>query len=282
MKDGLTAAAKDYDRIQGALEYIAEHQREQPSLERLAKAAGMSPAHFQRTFTKWVGVSPKQFVSYMSLGRAKDELARKLPVMTAAYRASLSGSGRLHDLFVSIERMTPGEYKNGGAGLSIRYSTADSAFGRYIVASTPRGVCYLYFFDGSEAQAIRKLKAKWPRAAFEKKADASHQQIARFFARHLKRGERITLHLAGTPFQLKVWEALLSIPSGAVVPYASVAKGAGKPLAVRAAASAVGDNPVCYLIPCHRVIRGTGAMGNYGGGVARKAGMLGWEACQAD
>jgi AraC family transcriptional regulator of adaptative response/methylated-DNA-[protein]-cysteine methyltransferase len=279
-------AMTDYEKIEGALHYIESlgtpTERNEPSLADLAKASSMSPTHFQKTFTKWVGISPKQFMQYVKIERAKKILAeQKVPLASAAYRAGLSGTGRLHDLFLRIERMTPGEYAQNGEGLLVEYSFQDSLFGKYIVAATDRGICWLRFIQGSRDEEEAFLKKQWPRAVFKKKEAVSHIQVQRFFTKNLKKGERITLHLRGTPFQTKVWEALLQIPEGKLIAYADVAISAGNKKAIRAAASAVGDNPICYLIPCHRVIRGTGAIGQYSGGQGRKIAMIGSEASGA-
>ncbi|WP_310396623.1 methylated-DNA--[protein]-cysteine S-methyltransferase [Hymenobacter sp.] len=271
----------DYQRIAAALAYAGANFQDQPSLEQLAEHAHWSPFHFQRKFQEWAGVSPKKFLQYLSLAHAKRLLRQHASVAEAAYETGLSGTGRLHDLFVTLEAMTPGEYRHGGAALAIAYSFGESPFGRYLVASTATGICKLAFVD-DEDLAVAALRQEWPHANLIAADTALHAQVARFFARDFTPADRLHLHLKGTPFQLKIWESLLRIPEGELRTYAQLADAAGSGSAVRAAGTAIGANPVGYLIPCHRVIRQTGALGQYRWGSVRKAALLGWEAARVE
>lgn len=270
----------DYERIKKAIEYIQANFRQQPDLDALAKEVYLSPFHFQRLFKDWAGVSPKKFLQYISLQHAK-KLLRQHTVSDTAYETGLSGSSRLHDLFINIEGMTPGEYKNGGEQLRINYSFAESPFGNIIVASTTKGICHLAFAD-DEKDALQQFESQFPKAAFRQVVDTIQQNALFIFTQDWKNLSKIKLHLKGTPFQIKVWEALLKIPMGDVSTYSSLASGIGNPNASRAVGTAVGDNPVAFLIPCHRVIRSTGEFGNYHWGSTRKTAMLGWEAAKTN
>jgi AraC family transcriptional regulator of adaptative response/methylated-DNA-[protein]-cysteine methyltransferase len=270
----------DYERIAAALTFASTHFQRQPSLEELAAQAYWSPFHFQRKFQEWAGVSPKKFLQYLSLDYAKKLLRQHASVAEVAHETGLSGTGRLHDLFVTLEAMTPGEYRHGGTALAIRYSFGESPFGRYLVASTAKGICKLVFVEDEQA-ALTELRQEWPNALLTQTETASHVQVARFFAHDFSPSDRLHLHLKGTAFQLKIWESLLRIPEGALRTYAQVAAAAESSAAVRAAGTAIGANPVGYLIPCHRVIRGTGELGQYRWGATRKAALVGWEAAHA-
>jgi len=270
----------DYQRIEAALTYAQAHFQAQPNLEELARQAHWSPFHFQRKFQEWAGVSPKKFLQYLSLDRAKHLLRQHASVAEAADEAGLSGTGRLHDLFVTLEAMTPGEYRHGGAALTIAYSFGESPFGSYLVASTAKGICKLVFVDDAET-ALNELHQEWPNATFVATETAAHALVARFFARSFAPTDRLHLHLKGTAFQLKIWGALLRIPEGALRTYSQLAVAAENGAAVRASGTAIGANPVGYLIPCHRVIRGNGELGQYRWGATRKAALVGWEAAQA-
>jgi AraC family transcriptional regulator of adaptative response/methylated-DNA-[protein]-cysteine methyltransferase len=270
----------DFERIQKAIEFIHTHFQQQPDLDEIAKEVYLSPFHFQRLFKDWAGVSPKKFLQYTSLQHAK-KLLEHHTVTDTAYETGLSGSGRLHDLFINIEGMTPGEYKNGGEQLHINYSFAESPFGNIIVASTAKGVCHLAFAD-DEQFALQQLQAQFPKAKFKQVVDTIQQNALFIFTQDWKNLSQIKLHLKGTPFQLKVWEALLKIPMGDVSTYSLIANHINNPKASRAVGSAVGDNPVAFLIPCHRVIRSTGAFGQYHWGSIRKIAMIGWEAAKAN
>jgi AraC family transcriptional regulator of adaptative response/methylated-DNA-[protein]-cysteine methyltransferase len=230
--------------------------------------------HFSRQFRRWAGLSPTRYLRTLSLTAAKRELNERESVLTAAWAAGLSGGGRLHDLFVQFDAVTPGEYKAGGAGMSLRYGFADSPFGRIIAAQSPRGLAYLAFVDGGDALALMELSSRWPRASLERD-DASAAQIAHqaFSAR----GGRILVAPVGTNFQVKVWQALLELGSRGPTSYGELAAAIGSPGASRAVGQAVGANPVAWLIPCHRVLRRDGALGGYHWGVERKRAMLAWE-----
>ena len=272
----------DYQRIAAALAYLGTHFQEQPGLDELAAQAHWSPFHFQRKFQAWAGVSPKKFLQYLSVGHAKRLLQQHASVAEAAHDTGLSGTGRLHDLFVTLEAMTPGEYRHGGAALTIAYSFGDSPFGRYLAAATNKGICWLEFVETDDAAAVAALRQEWPGAALVAQATAAHAQVARFFARDFGAADRLHLHLKGRAFQLKIWEALLRIPEGGRRTYAQLAAAAGHGAAVRAAGTATGANPVGYLIPCHRVIRQTGELGQYRWGAVRKAALLGWETARVE
>ena len=271
----------DYQRIEQAIRFIRENFQDQPDLDEIARQIHLSPFHFQRLFKEWAGVSPKKFLQYLTVEHAKQLLAQKQhTVFDAAYETGLSGTGRLHDLFVNIEGMTPGEYKNGGEDLSIRYSTQQCRFGKYIVASTGKGICNLSFFDGTTTSAVSMLKAYWPNAKLVAGTDSNQQKVIAFFNNSTDNDSAIKLHLKGTPFQLKVWHALLHIPEGDVSAYGNIAQHIHQPSASRAVGTAIGSNPVGYIIPCHRVIKNIGETGGYRWGATRKKAMLAWEACQ--
>lgn len=276
------ADARTYERIARAIGYINDNFQNQPSLDQMAAAAGLSRYHFQRLFSQWVGVSPKKFTQYLSLEYAKNLLKNKrATLLDAAYATGLSGTSRLHDLFVSIEHMTPGEYKNGGEDLQINYCFADSPFGRLIVASTPKGVCHMAFED-NETDARKCLEHRFPNASYQQVVDQFQQNALFIFQKDWSELETVRLHLKGSAFQLKVWECLLKIPSGRVATYGDVARSIGKPYASRAVGTAIGENPVAFLIPCHRVIRANGHIGGYRWGPTRKSVILGWEAAAAN
>ena len=268
----------DYERIKKAIEFIRSNFQQQPDLDAVAKEVYLSPFHFQRLFKDWAGVSPKKFLQYISLQHAK-KLLQKHSVSDAAYETGLSGSSRLHDLFISIEGMTPGEYKNGGEQLQINYSFAETPFGNIIVASTAKGICHLAFAD-DERRALKELQSQFPKARFKQVVDTIQQNALFIFTQDWKDLSKIKLHLKGTPFQIKVWEALLKIPMGDVSTYSGIANTINNPNASRAVGTAIGDNPVAFLIPCHRVIRSTGDFGQYHWGSIRKTAMIGWEAAK--
>lgn len=272
----------NYQRIAEAIEYFRGHFRDQPSLEEAAAHIHLSPFHFQRIFREWAGVTPKQFLQYISVEHAK-ELLRKdsATLFDAALETGLSGTGRLHDLFMKVEGMTPGEYKSGGSGLTIHYSFAESPFGNLIVASTFKGICYMAFVDQGREVALAELLDHFPNATFQQLTDTIQQEALYIFTKDWSRLGEIRLHLKGTPFQLKVWETLLKIPMGAVATYSSIAATLQKAGAARAVGSAVAGNPVAFLIPCHRVIKAGGEFGSYHWGSNRKAAMLGWEIARA-
>lgn len=272
----------DYDRIERAIEFLQVRRSAQPTLREVAREVGLSEFHFQRLFRRWAGLSPKRFLQFQTVEHAKQLLERSKNLLDVSYGAGLSGPGRLHDLFVALEAMTPGEYRAKGAGLTIEYGIHPSPFGPCLLAATERGICHLSFVKRSAGAPLRELKREWPRAELRANPGRTGPLAERIFspARNGRR-EPLSVLVRGTNFQIQVWRALLHIPRGAVVSYEDLAAVAGRPRAVRAAASAVANNPVAYLIPCHRVIRKTGAFGNYGGGPERKRAMLAWEAGSA-
>ncbi|MDT7827509.1 methylated-DNA--[protein]-cysteine S-methyltransferase [Pricia sp. S334] len=313
----------DFKRIARAIAYIKTHYKSRPSLGEIAEYLHMSSYHFQRMFTDWAGVSPKKFIQYLSIGYAKRLLQDKQATLfDTALETGLSGTGRLHDLFVNIEGMTPGEFKSGGENLSINYSFAESPFGNIIVASTSKGICHMAFYgDGendlsgnnskgrgknlagtcndtwaseddherrgdrqddqkSKDAALLQLQKRFPNANYRQVVDSIQQNALFIFQHDWSQLDQIKLHLNATPFQLKVWEALLKIPMGDVSTYGTIAKEIGKPKASRAVGTAIGTNPVAFLIPCHRVIRASGNLGGYMWGDTRKSALIGWEAAR--
>jgi AraC family transcriptional regulator of adaptative response/methylated-DNA-[protein]-cysteine methyltransferase len=267
----------NYERIAEAIEFIQQNYKDQPTLDEIAKKVNLSPFHFQRLFTDWAGVSPKKFLQFISVQHAKQMLGNNhATLFDTASEAGLSGTGRLHDLFVKIEGMTPGEYKNKGENLIINYSFSDSHFGRILVASTNKGICYMGFSDDDEI-AFSELENRFPKAKFLEQSDAIQQNALKIYSEGWTEINKIKLHLKGTDFQLKVWEALLKIPTGRLSTYGELAAKIEKPKAARAVGSAIGSNPIAYLIPCHRVIQATGAFGGYMWGTTRKMAIIGWE-----
>ncbi|MEN0055835.1 MAG: methylated-DNA--[protein]-cysteine S-methyltransferase [Mucilaginibacter sp.] len=268
----------NYQRIAEAINYIKLNFKSQPNLDDVAEKVNLSPFHFQRLFTDWAGISPKKFLQYLSLDYAKGILKDKQATLfDTAFETGLSGTGRLHDLFVNIEGMTPAEYKNGGKELHINYSFAETPFGNIIVASTPKGICYMAFADDREA-AFNQLEYQFPNAVYEQVVDVAQQDALHIFKKDWSELSTIKLHLKGTNFQLKVWEALLKIPMGQLSTYSDISKQILQPNASRAVGSAIGANPVAFLIPCHRVIKSTGEFGGYHWGPTRKSAIIGWEA----
>lgn len=270
----------NYERIPAAIRFIEENRHEQPKLEVVAEHVNMSPFHFQRIFQEWAGITPKHFLQYLNVEYAKYILQKThASLLDTAYEVGLSGTGRLHDLFVNIEGMTPGEYKNGGENLSINYSFAESPFGEIFVASTSKGICCMEFADNHEI-AFDSLLQKFPNATFSQIVDKIQQNALFIFTQDWSKLKEIKLHLKGTDFQLKVWDALLKIPMGGLTTYGDIATEINNPKACRAVGTAIGENPVAFLIPCHRVIRSSGALGNYHWGEIRKTAIIGWEAAK--
>ncbi|WP_243295222.1 bifunctional transcriptional activator/DNA repair enzyme AdaA [Geothrix mesophila] len=272
-------ANSDYSRVERAIRFLADHAEEQPSLERVAEEVGLSPFHFQRLFQRWAGVSPKRFLQVLTLAEAKRMLAESRSLLDVSHAVGLSGPGRLHDLFLRLERMTPGEYKAQAGGLTIHWGVAETPFGPALFAALDRGLCGLAFLgeDGQDG-ALAELRARWPGARLER-GDALIQPYAEAFEAHMRDGggRPLSLVLKGTPFQLRTWEALLRVPPGQAVSYRDLATLSGAPGAVRAVGTAVGQNPIAWLIPCHRVIQATGALGQYHWGAPRKQAILAFE-----
>jgi AraC family transcriptional regulator, regulatory protein of adaptative response / methylated-DNA-[protein]-cysteine methyltransferase len=280
----LTQASLDYQRIERAIRYLQAHFLEQPDLATVARAAHLSEYHFQRLFSRWAGISPKRFLQFLTLEHAKRQLAESKAVLTAALDSGLSGPGRLHDLFVAVEAVTPGEFKSRGAGLRIEYGFHPTRFGPCLLGLTQRGICWLSFVsDPGNRAALQELKSHWCGATFAEQPDATGPVAKRIFPGHGGRQQSpLSLLLIGTNFQIKVWRALLAIPAGAVVSYEAIGARIGAPSAARAIGSAVGQNAVAYLIPCHRVIRKSGLPGGYRWGEERKRAMLAWEAARME
>ena len=267
----------DFGRIKKAIEFITANYKVQPGLDEVAEHVHLSPYHFQRMFTEWAGVSPKRFLQYISIGHAKSLIEHSQATLSdTAYEVGLSGTGRLHDLFVKIEGMTPGEYKNGGESLDINYSFAGTVFGTVLIASTAKGVCYLSFVE-DEPQSLNELFGAFPKARYNNTPDNVQQLALSALKSDFSGNDEIRLHVKGTNFQLKVWEALLKIPSGNLSTYGQIANAIDSPRAGRAVGTAVAGNPVGYLIPCHRVIRSTGVIGQYHWGKTLKTAIIGWE-----
>lgn len=275
---------RDYDRIEQAVRYVQAHRHEQPSIETLAQHVGLSPYHFIRLFKRWAGITPKRFLQLLTLEYAKEQLAESHSLLETAFDAGLSGTGRLHDLFVTVDAVTPGEFKRQGEGLVIQYGLHATPFGYCFLAVTERGVCALYFIehDGLDS-AVAELAAAWPEAMLIEDPEAT-----RFYADAMvavASGEAvqpIPLLMRGTNFQVKVWQALLRVPPGQLIAYEDLAALIGQPTATRAVASAVARNRIGFLIPCHRVLRKSGLIGGYRWGPARNAALLAWEAARAD
>jgi len=274
----LQQASLDYQRIARALAYLRAHYREQPDLAEVAGQFGLSESHFQRLFTRWAGISPKRFIQYLTVEHAKAMMAGQSSLLELSADAGLSGPGRLHDLFVNLEGLSPGEYRKQAAGMNISWGQVDTPFGKATLAFTPRGVCHLAFSD--DPDPLQKLVGSWPRATLTEKPNEAQKLAHRIFE-HAKAGHPVSAWVVGTNFQLQVWRALLGIPSGSVRNYRQVAEQLGRPSAARAVGTAIAANPIGYLIPCHRVLRGTGDIGEYHWGSERKAAMVAWEAAQS-
>ena len=267
----------NFDRVSQAIAFIQNNAQSQPNLDAVAEHVGLSPHHFQRMFSDWAGTSPKKFLQFLNVSHAKELLKQpNMTVQNAALETGLSGASRLHDLFINIEGMSPGEYRNGGEHLTIHYSFAHTPFGTVLVASTTKGICHMAFCT-DEKVALAALKHEFPKAHYLLTLDDIQQNALLIFSYEWHELHPIKLHLKGTDFQLKVWSSLLRIPLGELTSYGELAAHIGQPKAARAVGSAIASNAIAYLIPCHRVIQASGALGNYRWDAPRKAAMIGWE-----
>lgn len=267
----------NYDRIELAIEFLAKNRLKQPSLREVAKAVGLSEFHFQRIFKKWAGVSPKNLLQYLTLENAKKRLLKQEDILSTSLEMGLSGPSRLHDLFVKIEGMTPGEYKRLGKGLTLQYGLIETPFGPALIAASKRSVCHFHFMTTNKTEALRSLKARWPLSAL-----VENQKLADTLCKEIfLKSKATTIQTIGSPFQLKVWEALLRIPEGRVATYEQVARLIGEPQSARAVGSAIASNEVALLIPCHRVIKANGLVGEYRWGEMKKKSVLCYEALTA-
>ncbi|MCU4582717.1 methylated-DNA--[protein]-cysteine S-methyltransferase [Acinetobacter gyllenbergii] len=276
----MSSQQRNYERIAQAIQYIQQNFQQQPQLDEVAAHIHLSPAHFQRLFSEWVGTSPKKFLQYISVEHAKKILKQEQgSIFDATFATGLSSTSRLHDLFIQIEGMTPAEYKHGGQSLTIHYQFAETLFGEVLIASTHKGICALSFVD-NRADALQQLTAQFPQAVIIEQSDAFQHSALTLFQKEQPQLAEIKLHLKGTGFQLKVWQSLLKIPMGQLSTYGALAKAIEHPNAARAVGTAIGSNPVAFLIPCHRVIQSTGAFGGYEWGTLRKTALIGWEGAQ--
>ena len=273
---------EDYLRIEQAILYLEKNAHSQPELSEIASAVGLSEYHFQRLFTRWAGISPKRFLQFVTRENAKELLDRSENLLDTTLQVGLSSLGRLHDLFVTTEAVTPGEYKSRGAGLTIRYGLHATPFGKCLIGVTERGICQFGFIQTSEAEALDELVKYWKQARMIEDYKATAPLIEPIFDLSRREETALHLHLRGTNFQIKVWEALLQVSPGSVTTYEQVAKKIGHPAATRAVGNAVAHNPIAVLIPCHRVIRKLGEFGNYRYGTARKKALLASEFATMD
>lgn len=276
-------SANDYQRIEQAIRFLDVNARRQPELGEIAASVGLSEFHFQRLFQRWAGVSPKRFLQFQTAQEAKRVLRQSGDLLDASFHSGLSGPGRLHDLIVNVDAVTPGEYKRGGAGLAISWGVHASPFGDCLLGVTARGVCALEFLQPESAEGgLARLRSRWEYAEFVHAPQLTAPVAERIFGVHRPLQAPLSVLVKGTNFQIKVWEALLRVPAGAVTTYARLADRVGRPRAARAVGSAVAANPIAYLIPCHRVIRNTGAFGEYRWGALRKRVLLAAELAQAE
>jgi AraC family transcriptional regulator, regulatory protein of adaptative response / methylated-DNA-[protein]-cysteine methyltransferase len=283
LETDITPTGGDYETVRRVIEKISLDYRDQPSLETLAAEVGQTPTALQKLFTRWAGLSPKAFLQAVTLDHARRLLDQGMPLLETALEVGMSGPGRLHDLFVTHEAMSPGDYKSRGAGLLMRYGFHVSPFGIALVMTTDRGLAGLAFCDpGGEREALADMTGRWPNAACVEDHAATAPYAARIFDPGRWRGEEpLRVVLIGTDFQVRVWEALLRIPLGRAKPYSAIAAEIGAPKASRAVGAAIGANPVSFVVPCHRAVGKSGALTGYHWGLTRKRAMLGWEAGQA-
>ncbi|NPU11770.1 methylated-DNA--[protein]-cysteine S-methyltransferase [Bradyrhizobium sp. 83002] len=277
-----SAALRDYDAVRRAIAFISEHWRRQPTIEDMADAASLTPDELHHLFRRWAGLTPKAFMQALTLDHAKGLLKGSASVLDAALDSGLSGPGRLHDLFVTHEAMSPGEWKTGGAGTTLRYGFHPCPFGMALVMATPRGLAGLAFADpGEEASALADMKSRWPRADYIEDVPGTAGLAQRIFDKGMWRPDQpLRVVLIGTDFEVRVWETLLKIPMGRAVCYSDIATRLESPKASRAVGAAVGKNPISFVVPCHRALGKTGALTGYHWGLTRKQAMIGWEAGQ--
>jgi len=274
----ITQQQLDYQRIQQAIEYLVENFKQQPELKEVASHVHLSPHHFQRLFTEWAGVSPKKFLQFLTVDYLKQRIQDSQNVAELANMAGLSSPSRVHDLFVNIEGVTPATFKNKGVGLVIHYGYHDTPFGNCFLAATDKGICGITFLQGAnQLEEFALFAKKWSFATLIKDTTVTQPYIDQIFNAREAKKQEIQVLVQGTPFQIKVWEALLQIPAGKVTTYQYIAESIDKPKAVRAVGTAIGKNPIGYLIPCHRVIRKEGKLGHYRWGSGRKKAIIGWE-----
>jgi AraC family transcriptional regulator of adaptative response/methylated-DNA-[protein]-cysteine methyltransferase len=275
MKDSL-----NYNRVESAIQYLSKHMKDQPTLEDIAAHVNLSPFHFQRIFTEWAGISPKKFLQFLTVEELKKELLKTKSLSEAADRVGLSAQSRVYDLFVTLEAVTPNEYRTGGKGIEIEYGVHNTPLGDCLLALTPRGICSMDFVDNNHDLLIAKLHDQWKNASIKKSKIQTKEIVDLVFNGSVKPALRLILK--GTRFQVKVWEALLHIPFGAVASYQAIAEAVGEPNAAQAVGTAIGKNSIAYLIPCHRVIRSEGIIGDYRWGSTRKTALIGWERAQLE
>ena len=282
MSDHLTLkeAARDYELVRRNLDYLREHWRDQPSLDLLAEKNGLSAAHLQRLFTRWAGLSPKEFVQALTIDHARKLLRDSASILETSYEVGLSGPGRLHDLFVTHEGMSPGAYKAKGKGLTIRFGFHDCPLGKALLMATHQGLCGLAFADeGEEEAALRDMRSRWPQANYVEDEAATAPHVARIFSPESWKAEQpLRIVFIGTEFETRVWQTLLRVPMGRATTYSDIAGHIGSPKASRAVGAAVGRNPISFVVPCHRVLGKSGGLCGYHWGLTRKQAILGWEA----
>jgi AraC family transcriptional regulator of adaptative response/methylated-DNA-[protein]-cysteine methyltransferase len=272
----------DFTRVERIIHFLEERQEEQPALAELADVAGLSPSHLHRMFHRWAGITPKDFLQLLTLEQAKERLRASTSILETSLAVGLSGPSRLHDLFVTLEGVTPGEFKAGGKGLEIAWGLAEGIFGWCTLGWTSRGLCHLGFLDQKVVEDVPEvLRRGWPAAGFVRNDEEAAAWCRRVFSPPTDKGEPLRVYVRGSQFQVQVWRALLCIPEGRVATYGRIAEAVGRPRASRAVGTACGTNPVAWLIPCHRVIHGTGAVNGYRWGAAKKKALLVWEAARA-
>lgn len=277
----LETLSRDYHRVESIIHWLDEHHPDQPGLQEIAASAGMNEFTLQRLFSRWAGISPKRFLQCLTLEHNKSLLRGSHSILSAGESSGLSSVSRVHDLFVACHASTPGDYRRGGAGLSIAYGFHDTPFGECLAAANERGLCNLLFVTSGRDATVAELHRHWPSAELRRDDGATAPVVDRIFSRSWSTEDPLYVNLKGTGLQIQVWQALLRIPEGRLVSYEDLAAASGAPRAVRAVASAVARNPIHYLIPCHRVIRKTGAFGGYHGGAQRKKALIAWEGVRA-